>query len=120
MMEKSEIGEIVTNCWHEIDIIYENIKTDAFCIMPNHIHGIIIIGNEPTTGGQSRPPLQRIVQGFKSVTTRLCFNMGFQKIWQRSYHDRIIRNETDYQRIWQYIDENPAKWTEDEYYFSNQ
>ena len=52
MMEKSEIGEIVTNCWHEIDRIYENIKTDAFCIMPNHIHGIIIIGNESTTGGQ--------------------------------------------------------------------
>ena len=39
-----------------------------------------------------------------------------RKIWQFRYHDRIIRNEKEYLRIWQYIDENPAKWAEDEYY----
>ena len=39
-----------------------------------------------------------------------------RKIWQRSYYDHIIRNEADYLRIWQYIDTNPAKWVEDEYY----
>ena len=39
-----------------------------------------------------------------------------KKIWQRGYYDRIIRNEADYLRIWQYIDQNPAHWAEDEYY----
>ena len=39
-----------------------------------------------------------------------------RKLWQRSYYDHVIRNEADYLRIWQYIDENPAKWAEDEYY----
>ena len=53
-----------------------------------------------------------IVRGFKSGVSR---QIGFS-LWQRSYHDHVIRNETDYQRIWQYIDENPAKWEEDCYY----
>jgi len=53
-----------------------------------------------------------MVQGLKGAVTR---QIGFS-LWQRSYHDHIIRNKEDYQRIWQYIDENPLKWTEDRYY----
>ena len=118
----SEIGNIIENCWNEINNIYNNICTDKYCIMPDHFHGIIIIKDTDTggqdqdingnqdTGGQGRPPLHKIVQGFKSVTTRLCFPYGYRKIWQRSYYEHIIRNQTEYEEIWQYIDKNPIKW----------
>ena len=68
------------------------------------------------TGGQSRPPLQRVVQRFKSITTRKCWVLGHKTLWQRSFYDHVIRNEAEYRRIWQYIDDNPAGWAEDEYY----
>ena len=119
----TEIGQIVSDCWHKIDSIYENVKTDAFCVMPNHVHGIIVIENkdetsdrDSKTGGQSRPPLQKVVQGFKSVTTRMCFEFDYHKIWQRSYHDRIIRTEEEYLKICKYIQENPETWLQDCYY----
>ena len=67
-------------------------------------------------GGQSRPPLQKIVQGFKSVTTRLCFPLGYKTIWQRNYYEHVIRNETDYKTKLEYIDTNPIIWQNDEYY----
>jgi len=111
-METNEIGEIVKNCWNKIDDIYDNAKTDAFCIMPNHVHGIIVVGQ----GGQSRPPLPKIIQGFKSVTTRMCFKYDIKILWQRNYYDHIIRNEHEYQSICEYIENNPLKWIEDEYY----
>jgi len=132
--EDSNVGQIIRTCWHEIDNIYENIKTDKFCIMPNHVHGIIIIGDvdeknndgqDSNTGkqgsphGTGRPSLHRVVQGFKSVTTRMCFEMGYQKIWQRSFYDHIIRNENEYQQIWKYIDTNPANWEYDIFYHRN-
>ena len=110
---KSQIGIIVENSWHEINRVYENVKAVKFCVMPNHIHGIIVIEN---TGGQSRPPLQKVIQGYKSVTTRMCFTMGCRQIWQRSYNDHVIRNESEYLKICQYIDKNPAQWEKDRYY----
>lgn len=66
VMDLNEIGQIVCECWGKTNEIYNNVKTDSYCIMPNHIHGIILIGE---AGGQSHPPLQKIIKGFKSVTT---------------------------------------------------
>lgn len=87
---------------------------NKYVIMPNHVHAIVCI--DATRGGQSRPPLQKMMQKFKSMSTRRVWNMGYTKLWQRSYFDHVIRNEADYLRIWQYIDDNPAHWAEDEYY----
>ncbi|MCL2633424.1 MAG: hypothetical protein FWD34_02795 [Oscillospiraceae bacterium] len=122
-IKMTEIGKIIHDCWDTVNSVYANVKTDAFCVMPNHIHGIITIesiglsgGQGLLSGGQGRPPLHKVVQGFKSVTTRMCFDMGFQKIWQRSYHDRIIRNEQEYIKIWNYINDNPKNWLQDCYY----
>ena len=78
--------------------------------MPNHIHMLVAIENN--TGGDGTPPLQNIVGAFKSFTT----NKYGKKLWQRSFHDHIIRNESDYLKIWNYIDTNPAKWTDDCFY----
>ena len=112
--ELTPVGQITKNCLEQVSDAENGIRIDKYVIMPNHIH--IIICLDEKMGGQSRPPLQRIVQRFKSITTRLCWKTGLQTLWQRSFYDHIIRNEQEYLRIWQYIDENPAKWTEDEYY----
>ena len=112
-MQLSEIGEVVSDCWNKINEIYSHVSADIYCLMPNHIHGIIEIAE---TGGQGRPPLQKIIQGYKSVTARLCFKYGYKTIWQRSYYEHIIRDEKDLQKISEYIINNPAKWQEDKYF----
>ena len=110
----TKIGAIVEECLQRLDNDEDGVCVDKYVIMPNHIHAIICLDGDE--GGQSRPPLQRVMQRFKSITTRRCWNMGLKTLWQRSYYDHVIRNEQDYLRIWQYIDDNPAGWAEDEYY----
>lgn len=103
----SPLGEIVDRCWNQINSIYDGVKTDLYVIMPDHFHGILIIENDKNG---CQPSLQKIMQGFKSVTTRLCFPYGYRQIWQRSYYEHIIRNEQDYRDIAEYIIHNPLKW----------
>lgn len=59
-----------------------------------------------------RPSIPGILRGMKEAVTK---TVGFP-LWQKSFHDHIIRGEADYLRIWHYIDTNPAKWREDCYY----
>jgi len=68
-------------------------------------------GGTPGCASPTKSVLAKVINAFKSLTSR---QFG-ESMWQRGYHDRIIRDETEYMRIWQYIDENPAKWAEDEY-----
>ena len=94
--------------------IYEHIKLDDFVIMPDHVHGIIeLCGNASVReGGQGRPPLQKIIQGFKSVTMRECFEYGYRQIWQRNYYEHVVRNEKEYRKISKYIQNNLKKYIE--------
>ena len=115
----SNIGNIVENEIIKIDGAYENASVDKFVIMPNHIHMIIFIKNNDCdlgidNHGRTRfaPTISRIIKQTKGLITK---RIGYS-IWQRSFYDHIIRDEAEYQRIWQYIDENPARWVEDEYY----
>ena len=80
--------------------------------MPNHIHLIISV----QTGGHGDPPLQiyDVIGNFKSFTT---YKYG-QALWQRFFHDHVIREENDYLKIWNYIDTNPQKWREDCFYIA--
>ena len=64
-------------------------------------------------GACPSPTLADVVRVVKSISARKTIGSG---LWQRSYHEHVIRNEQDYQEIWNYIDTNPAKWTEDRYY----
>ncbi|SHJ86689.1 REP element-mobilizing transposase RayT [Geosporobacter subterraneus DSM 17957] len=128
----SEIGNEIIQCWENISLLYENVKTDGFCIMPNHIHGIIVIEDtkpqplsEKTYGFQSaerrgRRSLPDIIKDFKSVTARQynkLVEIEFRNtLWQKSYYEHIIRNELELQEIREYIVNNPVKWVEDEYY----
>ena len=112
-VELTETGKMVQQYIENIHTVYKNIKIDKHVVMPNHIHMIVII--EPGVPGcvsPTKPMLAKVINALKSLTTR---QYG-KPLWQRSYHDHIIRDEPDYLRIWQYIDENPQKWNEDCYF----
>ncbi len=97
------------------------IKVDKFVVMPNHIHAIITIQDLHTHGHPQGASLQEIVGSYKSYVSieylRICKEKNIQmgEIWQRSFHDHVIRNERSYQKIWQYIDTNIIKWELDCY-----
>jgi REP element-mobilizing transposase RayT len=97
---------------------------DQYVIMPNHIHGIIEIFNMPV-GAKNFSPLQSgtsrtigsIVRGFKIGVTKWCrLNLKIKTVWQRGYHDHIVRNDRDLARIREYIQNNPLQWEQDEEY----
>ena len=123
----TEIGKIVLSAWNKMSEIDPNIKTDWFCIMPNHIHGIIVIKNQPATNDEAerrgRRSLQSVVRGFKSAVTReynkLVPEEKRNKLWQKSFYDEIIRNQTAYDEISKYIYENPMNWELDELFINN-
>ena len=93
------------------------LTVDKFVIMPNHIHLILLIDRSPAGGTSWAPsPTNAAIPHFISTLKRFCHRDIGEKIFQRSYHDHVIRGEKDYQKIWQYIDNNPASWKEDCFY----
>ena len=103
-------GQMVNEAIDYINNNYNGVSFDKYIIMPNHVHLIV----EIQAGGDGTPPLRiyDIIGKFKSFTTH-----KYGKIlWQRSFYDHIIRNEKDYLRVLEYIDNNPAKWKEDSLY----
>ena len=109
--ELTKFGEIAKDWLENIHIKYPNCAIDCYVIMPNHIHFILRI-NECGRDNPA-PTVSQVVGYYKYQTTKQINTPGF---WQRSYHDRIIRNEALYQRIWKYIDENPILWESDCYF----
>ncbi len=107
------IGKVIEECILSVNNV-PKIHVDKYVIMPNHIHLILLIDhhtNEPTSTPVNAA-IPRLISGFK----RLCHQRVGFSIFQRSYHDHVIRGEADYQMIWQYIDSNPALWTKDCFY----
>ena len=116
-IQLSEYGKIIHKEIEETHLYYKNVIIDKFVVMPNHVHLIVSIQNEDGNGapGASRPTnalVPNIVGILKRKTNKL---YGFD-MWHVSYHDRIIRDEAEYHTKWRYIDENPVRWAEDEYY----
>ena len=112
----SKCGAMVRDTLLEMDAFYDEITINHYVIMPNHVHFILSICGER---GPSRTPAPTNARlpAFLSVWKRLTNKKAGFPIWQRGYYDHVIRNEADYLRNWQYMDENPVRWTEDEYYF---
>jgi REP element-mobilizing transposase RayT len=140
-MRLNEAGEIARRCWEDIPDHFPLVELDAFVIMPNHVHGIIMI-TEPCKGEASVPPhsseeqrgsdasplrqppngtqpgsLSAIVQNFKSISTRrmnaACGAPG-RPLWLRNYYEHVVRNEAELMAIREYIQGNPARWDDDE------
>jgi REP element-mobilizing transposase RayT len=124
-MKQNLLGDTIETVWYGLPLNFKFIELDAFIVMPNHIHGIILIKNQALerTEYYSQYPrgtmpesLGAIVQNFKSISTRkinrLCSDR--LKVWHRNYYEHIIRNEDSYQKIRQYILDNPQNWQQDE------
>ena len=114
----NNVGLMIKSTWMEIPRYYPNIETDEFVVMPNHIHGIIVTSNNNGRPQWDAPTLSLsdIIHRFKSFTTKRYHQLANHesKLWQRSFHDHIIRSKRSLNRIRQYIHENPLKWNSDE------
>ena len=123
-MNLNEYGKIVDETWMWLEKRYNYIHLDDYIIMPNHIHGIIIIENSNVGRGrdlslqnvnyQKIKPLSQIIGAFKTISSKQIHNMGYNTfLWQRSFYDNIIRNEYALYKIQKYIKNNPKKWDYD-------
>ena len=112
----SPYGKITDQAIQAIPCHYPQIEVHKYCVMPNHVHLILLLQEE--NGGRliAAPTVSRVIGQMKRVVSR---EIGVS-IWQKSYHDRIIRDEAEYLKIWNYIDTNPLKWNEDCYYECSQ
>lgn len=119
-VELTQMGEIVDHQIGEMNQSYQDVQTVKFVIMPNHLHLLVVIDRESCHGGSgpsgTPAPTNMTIPRYISTLKRLCNRKIGKNIWQRSYHDHIIRTESDYQMIWEYIDTNPAGWEKDCFY----
>ena len=124
-MELTECGRLVDDKIKEMNEQYKGVYVDNYIIMPNHIH--LLLSIEPTEGASRTPPptvvnsrnnqrSNETVPQFVSYLKRSTNKESGLRIWQRGYHDHVIRDSNDYQIRWKYISDNPARWAEDEYY----
>ena len=116
-VEPTALGKIVLAHWLLSEKIYPYIKMDYCCLMPNHLHGIVIIDCPEDRQAAS---LNEVIRAFKSVTTRYYNSLvcpeGKNTLWQSSYYDEIIRDEQMLYSVRKYIQGNPSKWLSDDLY----
>lgn len=111
----NKMGEIVSNIWKslpQMGVINHapTIRLDAFQLMPDHVHGIVII--DPCVGAQFiAPTLGQIIRKFKSICSLEMHRNGINKIiWQRGFYEHIIRSERELMNVRRYILSNPERW----------
>ena len=103
------LGALVRQHIGQIEKHYNSAYVDKYAVMPNHVHMILILNN-----GENNPVVPLIIGQFKRGVTKEIRTVHPSRIvWQRSFHDHIIRNQAGYEKIWTYIDNNPRKWEED-------
>jgi putative transposase len=129
-MKLNPRGEIADECWRSIPGHFQHVELGAYVIMPNHVHGIIVINDDirrgtiyraPTTneterfGRPVKGSIPTIVRTYKAAVTRIIGReMNETGIWQRNYYEHIIRDETDLKNKTDYIIANPLLWEQDE------
>ena len=116
-MRLNKFGKIAESCWYEIPDHFPNVKLGTHMVMPNHVHGIIIINESPTVGVRHASPLLgTIVGSYKSAVTKRINEIDGTPgavVWQRNYFDHIICNEKERNNIHLYIGANPLNWVTD-------
>ncbi len=140
----SHVGIIADLLWHQIPMHHDNVELGDFVVMPNHIHGILIIDRQldnidannlddtnivqtehalslPSNPGSKRfqnigkNTISSIVGSYKSAVTKHANRLGYPHQWQKLFYDNIIRDNIQYQRISDYIVSNPENWTKDKF-----
>ncbi len=121
-MRLNGLGEVVRACWTAIPDHFTNVELADCVVMPNHIHGIIVMNTVglthllPQRAGPPPNSLGAIIGSFKSAASKRiailqCAHGG--AVWQRNYYEHVIRDEADYNRIAEYVEHNPQRWAED-------
>lgn len=147
IMQLTETGKLAQKFWMEIPDHFNFVKLGNFVIMPNHVHGILIIDKPDTTKSfepmvetlqcnvstiGSTPDTQKneqmakispkpgsistIIRSYKSVVSKFAGPIDPDFAWQSRFHDHIIRDSMEYERIQNYITNNPKNWNEDKFY----
>jgi len=126
-MVLNEYGQIVSESWKWLGVQYDHVELDAWMVMPNHMHGIIVINHDrrgsscrggsrtaPTNVSVVKPkPVGRLIRAFKAVSPKQINrvrNTPGIPVWQRNYYDHIIRDERSLEAIRDYIINNPAQF----------
>ena len=134
-MRLNDAGRMAHRVWESLPLRFPGVETDYFVVMPNHLHGIVIMNNLPRNPGggaavkdraaagdrattRVAPTLGRVVGAYKSLTTleytrgvKTCNWPTFEgRLWQRNYYEHIVRDDESLSRIRQYISDNPAQW----------
>jgi putative transposase len=129
-MQLNAFGRMVERCWRAIPDHFPNVELGAYVVMPNHVHGIIVIheggmgtifrAHTRTAAEQFGKPmkgsLSTIFRTYKAAVTR---NIGQKNIWQRNYYEHIIRGEKEWNRIHRYIEADSIHWKTDSNHSSN-
>ncbi len=105
-------GHLVTEHWQRLSEFHPHLAQDEFVVMPNHLHGILILHE---TANLSKP-ISEIIGRFKSFTTKAINQQRRTTgtaVWQRNYYEQVIRGEVMLNAIREYIMQNPAKWSQD-------
>ena len=112
----TKAGKIVDDVINNIPV-HLKIKIDKYVIMPNHLHMIMVVEDSQQTLLRKRQIIDNAVGYIKmNASKRIHKEVCNDKVWQRSFHDHIIRNEKEYLKIWEYIDNNPISWETDCFY----
>jgi REP element-mobilizing transposase RayT len=136
-MHLNKIGKLATQYWEEIPHHFPLVELGNYVVMPNHVHGILIINKMNGVGDvetlqcnvstddknnkmamiSPKPgSISTIIRSYKSIVTKMARQIHADFGWQSRFHDHIIRNAQSYDNIQNYILQNPEKWQEDKFY----
>jgi REP element-mobilizing transposase RayT len=132
-MIANTFGLIAHRAWTWLQQQFPLIRVDIYCIMPNHVHALLMLAEAPgdlnsrrgalqsaptPTSQEAYPkPLGRLIGAYKTHTTieiNRVPHTPSARFWQRNYYEHVIRNEIDYESVWNYIESNPQNWASDE------
>ena len=119
-VQLTEYGQIVDRYIRSIPSAYPHVTLSNYVVMPNHVHLLLLVSADGAPESSRPTPrstqlIPRIVGALKRFSNR---DAGFD-LWQTSFHDHIIRSESDFLSVWNYISANPIRWSEDIYYDPN-
>ncbi len=120
-MHLNETGQLIADSWEWLATRHSYVELDSYIVMPNHLHGILMLTSDEPRGGSrtaptKRKPLGRLIGAFKTVTTRqvnLVQGTPGQLLWQRNYYEHVIRDDDEWNRVREYIASNPTQWEKD-------
>jgi len=116
IVELLPYGKTAEKYINQLNDFYDDIKVDRYVIMPNHIHIILFVLGNGSSGTSTSTKQHSAVSRFVSTFKRFCNKEYGENIWQRYFNDHIIRNREDYEEHVKYILENPIRWKYDKFY----